>query len=70
MEKQLVYMAIPKNTSMAKAIRRKCLNCSENSTEVRNCPAKHCSLWPYRFGANPQAAVKRLEKSYIVKLEN
>jgi len=36
------------------AIRAKCLDCSDNSKHrVRTCPIKHCALWPYRMGKNP-----------------
>ena len=38
-----------------KAIRAKCLDCCCNQRlEVRLCPAKDCSLWPYRMGHRPQ----------------
>lgn len=68
MKNQKVYMRIPKNSTKAKAIRAKCLDCSENSVEVRECTAVHCPLWPYRFGANPQSSINRLKKYYDVKL--
>lgn len=68
MEKRKVYMKIPKNSTKAKAIRAKCLDCSENSTEVRECPALQCPLWPYRFGANPKSSINRLQKYYDVKV--
>jgi hypothetical protein len=35
----------------AKAIRLKCLDCSNYQyTEVRLCPVTDCPLWPYRYG--------------------
>lgn len=34
-------------------IRAKCLDCSQNASEVRKCTAVDCSLWPYRMGSNP-----------------
>jgi len=38
-----------------KAIRKKCMECSNHSTkEVRLCPIKDCPLWPYRLGKNPK----------------
>ena len=38
-----------------KAIRAKCLDCSYgNPNEVRNCPVKECSLYPYRSGHRPK----------------
>lgn len=37
-----------------KAIRAKCLDCCCGSAhEVRLCPCEDCSLYPYRFGKNP-----------------
>ena len=37
-----------------KAIRQKCLDCSNWSyTEVENCNMTECSLYPFRFGKNP-----------------
>lgn len=38
-----------------KAIRAKCLDCSGGSyDEVRNCPIKDCTLYPYRLGHRPK----------------
>ena len=40
-----------------KAIRRKCLDCSNGSQyEVRLCPCTDCTLWPYRLGHRPKCA--------------
>ena len=37
-----------------KAIRAKCLDCSGNSANnVKYCPCSDCSLFPYRFGEEP-----------------
>lgn len=37
-----------------KAIRAKCLDCMcGQANEVRLCPSTDCSLYPYRFGKNP-----------------
>ena len=37
-----------------KAIRKKCLECCCGQyKEVRLCPSKDCSLYPFRFGNNP-----------------
>lgn len=37
-----------------KAIRAKCLDCSNDSfKEVERCPIERCPLYPYRFGKNP-----------------
>lgn len=38
-----------------KAIRLKCLDCSNNQRkEVRLCSVENCSLYPYRLGKNPR----------------
>jgi hypothetical protein len=43
-----------KELSPTKAIRKKCLECSCWSIdEVRECPAKDCALYPFRFGKDP-----------------
>lgn len=40
-----------------KAIRAKCLDCCcGSSKEVARCPTLDCSLYPYRFGKNPNRA--------------
>lgn len=40
--------------SPLKAIRAKCLDCSDQSAhEVRNCPITDCPLYMYRDGHNP-----------------
>ena len=37
-----------------KAIRAKCLQCSNDSPkEVKLCPIKDCPLYAFRFGKNP-----------------
>ena len=37
-----------------KAVRLKCLDCSGfSSNEVKLCPVKKCTLYPYRFGKDP-----------------
>ena len=37
-----------------KAIRLKCLDCcADQQAEVRKCPIKDCTLWPYRMGHRP-----------------
>ena len=41
-------------TNPVKAIRAKCLECSNSSTaEVKECPVTKCPLYPFRFGKNP-----------------
>ena len=43
-----------KRTSPLKAIRLKCLDCSNGSSnEVKLCPVEKCSLHPFREGHNP-----------------
>lgn len=40
-----------------KAIRLRCLDCCcHQRCEVRLCPSRDCSLWPYRLGRRPQTA--------------
>ena len=55
---ETIYLKAKIGATMAKAIRQKCLDCSENSAEVRQCPAVKC----------PATAIARLEKNNIVKL--
>ena len=44
-----------KKLTPTKAIREKCLECSCWSfEEVKECPAKDCALFPYRFGKRPR----------------
>ena len=43
-----------KKLSPLKAIRLKCLDCMcGNAAEVRRCPCEDCTLYPFRFGKNP-----------------
>jgi len=32
------------------AIRKKCLNCKETRTDIRNCEFKDCQLYPFKIG--------------------
>ena len=44
-----------------KAIRAKCLDCCCGSAyEVSKCEIEDCSLFPYRFGKNPNFKAKEL----------
>lgn len=44
-----------------KAIRAKCLDCMcGNPNEVALCPSEDCSLFPYRFGKNPNIQKREL----------
>lgn len=43
-----------KITNPVKAIREKCLECSNYSiVEVKECNIVDCALYPFRFGKNP-----------------
>ena len=46
-----------------KAIRAKCLDCCYQYKEVELCPCKACSLWPYRFGKNPNIKLTEEQKA-------
>ena len=66
-------------TNPVKAIRAKCLDCCcDQANEVKLCPVKDCSLWPFRFGKNPyrtrtltpeqrEAAAERLKQATLSK---
>jgi hypothetical protein len=50
-----------KNLTPMKAIRKKCIVCSETLDEIRNCPCfeysgaiTKCFLYPYRMGKRPK----------------
>ena len=52
---------MPKRTTPIKAIRKKCLDCSECMEEIRNCECSQddgaiekCFLYPYRMGKRPK----------------
>ena len=50
--------------SPMKAIRAKCLDCCCGSVnEVRLCPCPDCSLYPYRFGKNPNIRLTDEQKA-------
>lgn len=40
-----------------RAIRLRCLDCSETLADVRNCPCSSCHLWRFRMGKRPRAHV-------------
>lgn len=51
-------------SELLKAIRERCLDCScYQPGEVAHCPAKNCSLWPFRVGRDPNPARGRLAKN-------
>lgn len=43
-----------KKLTPLRAIRAKCLSCSETAREVRECDIQDCSLYHYRLGKNPK----------------
>jgi len=46
-----------KPTTVLKAIRAKCVDCSGGShAEVAGCLVKNCALYPFRMGKNPWRA--------------
>lgn len=54
--------------SVMKAIRFKCLDCSNLSpSEVANCDIYDCSLWEFRFGRKPkQELISKVRKIKIL----
>jgi len=75
-----VRVEMQQATNPIKAIRLKCLDCTNNQrTEVDECTVKLCPLYAFRFGKNPfrakrvltdeqrEAAAQRLAR---VKLKN
>lgn len=47
------------NRSKAKALRLKCLECSNyQPSEVKECTCPDCALYPFRMGRNPFRAKK------------
>jgi hypothetical protein len=61
-----------KITSPIKAIRAKCMECSnENYAEIKECPITDCPLYPFRFGKNPYRTKRVLtEEQKQKQLEN
>ena len=57
--------------SPLKAIRLKCIDCMCGQVrEVKLCPIDDCSLYPFRFGKNPNRLKRELteeEKKELVK---
>jgi len=59
------------NSKIFKAVKAKCLDCSGNSvTNVKECPAKDCSLWPYRFGEQPNLFPNKTFESTIKDIKD
>lgn len=46
------HEAVETNSAM-KAIRLKCLDCSNSPSEVAGCNIDDCPLWEFRFGRKP-----------------
>ena len=56
--------------SPLKAIREKCLDCSNGSyKEVELCPIDYCPIYPFRFGKNPNMR-RELTEDQLVELRN
>ena len=57
-------------TTPARAVRQKCLDCCGNSPlEVRLCTVSDCHRWPWRFGKNPRSLQRQrpewLDREYV-----
>ena len=66
---QTVIMRNETGKTFSRVIKEKCLGCSGGvRSEVRDCWATNCPLFPYRFGKKPGTAIKELQKSYNVKV--
>jgi len=51
---ELNETGVGKKKTPLRAIREKCLDCCcGSSTEVDLCPCEDCSLYPFRYGKNP-----------------
>lgn len=52
---------MPDRITALKAIRLKCLDCSNGSSlEVSECPVQRCPIYPYREGHNPYIEKREL----------
>lgn len=64
-----VIMRNETGKTFSRVIKEKCLDCSGGvRSEVRDCWATKCPLFPYRFGKKPGTAIKALQKFYNVKV--
>ncbi len=60
-----------KITSPIKAIRAFCLECSGDSArEVKECTARSCVLYPFRFGENPYRTKRELTDEQRAELRD
>lgn len=58
------------HTSPLKAIREKCLDCSNGSyKEVELCPVTRCPIYTFRFGKNPNRK-RELTEDQLEELRN
>jgi hypothetical protein len=60
-----------KDVSTIKAIRAKCLDCSQTRKAVMFCPCDGthgtaCPLWRYRFGVRPGTAARRYGRRFLI----
>ena len=63
-----------KHTSLAKAVRAKCLDCGGSNKYVQFCPcdgvnSTYCPLWPFRFGKRPKT-ILRGPRGYLLDPQN
>lgn len=64
-----IKMWMPSRVSQLRAIRRKCVECSGNSSdEVKGCLVTDCPLFPYRFGKSPNT-IKDYEQTKGWKID-
>ena len=60
-----------KKISRVKAIRLRCIDCSDGIKDRQNCPHAKCELWPFRMGKLPQGnSPKRAIKQYCAWCSN
>lgn len=53
-----------------KAIRAKCLDCTNNQyTEIKECPMTECSLYPYRMGKRPKKDYDNQTVNEVAKIK-
>lgn len=51
--------------SPLKAIRKKCISCSETNNEIKHCMITSCELFPFRMGKNPYRAKKEYTEEQL-----
>lgn len=56
-------------TNRRKAIRAKCIECSNGSPkEVLECTVKKCALYPFRMGKDPFRAARAAERGGVIPI--